>query len=471
MQPGEESIFDRSTVSTPSSGPVLPKFYRGRPWLAALAAVLTELVVIAGVDNQAVTKTLRKPLNDPSRVVADYSRGAIDAATTFWWRFAPAGGQPTHVWAAQFAAIGVLVVLTWFGVLAVARGSVTFGRVWIGTWAVVAAVAPVAIMVRNVLVTRTAPGPAQSRIGQSVYGFGAFGPVIVAGLVLGLVAGLIAASVAVSSRRQVAAAAPARTTGEQDEYFDDSFSPRYASPPVYEPRPWGEPQWERPTQEATGATTQLPRYTADDQPTRYIPDDQPTVVTPVPAWPAAPEPAAPEPSAAEPSAAPEPSGRQTGAEPAAAPEAAGAPETSAAPEPSAPAEPSAQQAAAEPAGAPGPSAQVWRPGEAARPAAASGSDTGPVSAAAGSAAPETEPVDAQQPPAPEPVYGMPPELRRETQREPDIEATQAIPVQSAEPAAAGRELADEDELADELAVEEHTQQLPRVTDEPEQPNR
>jgi hypothetical protein len=67
---------------------------------------------------------------------------------------------------------------------------------------------------------------------------------------------------------------------------------------------------------------------------------------------------------------------------------------------------------------------------------------------------------------------MPPELRRETQREPDVEATQAIPVQSGEPPAPeGRQLADEDELADELAVEEHTQQLPRVTDEPERPTR
>jgi len=378
MQPGEESIFDRSTVSSPSSAPALPKLYRGRPWLAALAAVLTELVVIGGVDNQGVTKTLRNPLNDPARVVADYSRGAIDAATTFWWRFAPADGQATHVWAAQFAAIGVLVLLTWLGTLAVARGSVTFGRVWIGIWALVAAVTPVAIMVRNVLVTPTAPGPAQSRIGQSVYGFDAFGPVIVAGLVLGLVAGLIAAAVAVSSRRHVAAAAPVRDTGEQDEYYDDSFSPRYSSPPLYEPRPWGEPQWEPPAQDVT---TQLPRYTYDDQP---------TVATP--AWPVPPEPT---PVQASPPAPP-----------------------AVEPEPS-----------------------------------------------------RSEPT--QQPTVAEPVYGMPPDVQRETgetRQEPDPEATQAIPAQPPAPEApSAREPADEDELADELAVEEHTQELPRITDESERP--
>jgi hypothetical protein len=378
MQPGEESIFDRSTASAPSSAPALPKLYRGRPWLAALGAVLTELVVIGGVDNQGVTKTLRKPLNDPSRVVADYSRGAIDAATAFWWRFAPADGQATHVWAAQFAAIGALVVLTWFGALVVARGSVTFGRVWIGTWGVVGAVTPVAIMVRNVLVTPTAPGPAQSRIGQSVYGFDAFGPVIVAGLVLGLVAGLIAAAVAVSSRRHVAGAAPARGTGEQDEYYDESFAPRYTSPPLYEPRPWGEPQWGAPAQDVT---TQLPPYPSEDQP---------TVATS--SWPGAPE-------------------------------------------------PTRQSTAAEPA------------------------------------------------------YGMPPGAQREARTESDAEATQAIPAQPAPPesaqpqsaapesappestpsestaaeSTAARARADEDALADELAVEEHTQEMPRITDEREQP--
>jgi hypothetical protein len=169
-----------------------------------------------------------------------------------------------------------------------------------------------------------------------------------------------------------------RDTGEQDEYYDDSFSPRYSSPPLYEPRPWGEPQWEPPAQDVT---TQLPRYTYDDQP---------TVATP--AWPVPPEPT---PVQASPPAPP-----------------------AVEPEPS-----------------------------------------------------RSEPT--QQPTVAEPVYGMPPDVQRETgetRQEPDPEATQAIPAQPPAPEApSAREPADEDELADELAVEEHTQELPRITDESERP--
>ena len=97
MQPGEESLFDQTSTRPAASGAALPKLHRGRAWLAALVAVLTELVVIAAVDNQGLSGKLRNPLDDPSRVFADYSRGAIDAATAFWWRFAPADGQATHV--------------------------------------------------------------------------------------------------------------------------------------------------------------------------------------------------------------------------------------------------------------------------------------------------------------------------------------------------------------------------------------
>jgi len=258
MQPADRIAHDPTTARPPAPSAAPPRLYRGRAWLAALIAALVELIVIGGVDNQAVAGTLRDPLTDPTRVLADYSRGAIDAATAFWWRFAPADGQATHVWGAQFAAIGVLVLLTWLGTLAVARGSVSFGRVWVGVWAVVAASAPLAIMVRNALVTPTAPGPAQSKIGQAIYGYDEFGSVIVAGVALGFVTGLVVAAVAVSSRRQIAAAAVVeRGFDERDEYYDDSFAPRYGPPDQYEqqyaqarpPQPWTESQW---------TTTQLP---------------------------------------------------------------------------------------------------------------------------------------------------------------------------------------------------------------------
>jgi hypothetical protein len=282
MQPADRIAQDPTTTRAPAPSAALPRLYRGRPWLAAVIAALVELVVIGGVDNQAVTRVLRKPIDDPARVVADYSRGAIDAATAFWWRFAPADGQATHVWAAQFAAIAVLVLLTWLGTLAVARGSVSFGRVWVGVWAVVAASAPIAVMVRNALVTPTAPGPAQSKIGQAIYGYDQFGSVLVAGLALGFVTGLVVAAVAVSSRRQIAAAAPVeRGFAERDEYYDDSFAPRYGAPDQYEqqyaqpqqPQPWAESQW---------TTTQLPPVPEPVSPPPWPPTPPPAAWSPGP---------------------------------------------------------------------------------------------------------------------------------------------------------------------------------------------
>jgi hypothetical protein len=242
---------DQPTISSPS-GPAQDQLrtYRIRPWLVAITALLTELVVIAAVDNQGVAGALRNYLDDPAHRFADYSRGALDAALTFSWRFAPDHGQATHGWAAQLAGIGTLLLLTLLAVAVVARGVGGFGRVLVSVWAVVAILTPVAIMVRNVIVVPSTPGPLQSRVGQSVYGYQDFGPVLVAGLALGLVTALVAAIVALLSRRPVGG--PAGRTELQDEeageYFDTAFAPRYD----------------------TEATTQFPRT-----PQERGPDEQP----------------------------------------------------------------------------------------------------------------------------------------------------------------------------------------------------
>jgi len=260
---------DQSTLSSPS-GPAQDQVrtYRIRPWLVALTALFAELVVIAAVDNQGVAGALRNYLNDPAHRFADYSRGALDAALTFSWRFAPEHGQATHEWAAQLAGIGTLLLLTLLAVAVVARGVGGFGRVLVSVWAVVAILTPVAIMVRNVIVVPSTPGPLQSRIGQSVYGYPDFGPVLVAGLALGLVTGLVAAIVALLSRRAIggAAAGGALRDDEADEYFDTAFAPRYDTEATTQfPR---TPQQRAPGDEPTH---QLPTY---QQPAYRQPDEQ-----------------------------------------------------------------------------------------------------------------------------------------------------------------------------------------------------
>jgi hypothetical protein len=251
---------DQPTTSSPS-GPANDQLrtYRVRPWLVAITALLTELVVIAAVDNQGVAGALRNYLDDPAHRFADYSRGALDAALTFSWRFAPDHGQATHEWAAQLAGIGTLLLLTLLAVAVVARGVGGFGRVLVSVWAVVAILTPVAIMVRNVIVVPSTPGPLQSRVGQSVYGYQDFGPVLVAGLALGLVTALVAAIVALLSRRPVGGPAGRAELRDEEagEYFDTAFAPRYD----------------------TEATTQFPRTPqergTDEQPAYQQPSQQP----------------------------------------------------------------------------------------------------------------------------------------------------------------------------------------------------
>jgi hypothetical protein len=260
--------------STPSSSPAVadsaPVVRRGRPGRIVIAAVLAELVVIAAVGNQGVVHALRKNLD--TRNYADYARGGIEAATTFSWRFAPESGQATHVWAAQFAAIGALVVLTALAVLAVARGVVTFGRVFVAVWAVVAAVTPVAVMVRQFVIVPSAPGPLQSRVGQSVYGYLDFGAVIVAGLGLGLIVGLFTGLLAMITRTK-----PRVDDDEDGEYLDGNFAPRGTQQTAaYEPPPWGvEPPSSAPMSDAP----------MSDAPTSVQPRaDYPPVVPQSPPW-------------------------------------------------------------------------------------------------------------------------------------------------------------------------------------------
>lgn len=223
--------------------PDAPRPLVARTGWAVLTAFLTELVLVAGVGNQAVTNSMNDYLAAPGRQFADYSRGAVDAMLTFHWRFAPRPAEATHEWAAQFLLLAVLFGLTALGVWATCRGTVTFLRVAVTVWAIVVAVTPVAIMARNLLVIPSAPGPLESRVGQSVYYYPLFGTAIVAGVVLGLVTALVTALVTNLTRRAVrvrpAGSAP---HDPQDHYLEERFG-----------------------ENSDEDTTQLPRFSEGEQ--------------------------------------------------------------------------------------------------------------------------------------------------------------------------------------------------------------
>lgn len=225
-------------------------WFRSRTPLVVSAAVLTELVAVAATGNQGVTDAVNRHLGDDGRGFADYVAGAWRSLITYRWRFTPASGQSTSDWAADFAAIGVLFVLTALLMIPIVRGVARFWRVLLGAWIIVAAITPVAIMVRNVISIPSRPGPGQSKFGQAVYDYADFGPAIVAGIVLGLLTGLVAAVVVRATRREVGADG-SPVEGEYDDERFERFEQREgypapggpgypppAPPPYYPP---GEP--------------------------------------------------------------------------------------------------------------------------------------------------------------------------------------------------------------------------------------
>ena len=207
--------------------PDAPRPLVARTGWAVLAAFLTQVVIVAGVGNQAVTNAMNRYLAAPGRQFADYSRGAVDAMLTFHWRFAPRPAEATHEWAAQFLLLAVLFALTALAVWATCRGTVTFLRVFVTVWVIVVAVTPLAIMARNLVVIPTAPGPLESRVGQSIYYYPLFGTAIVAGVVLGLVTALVTALVVRMTRRpvRVRPAGPPQYD-PQDHYLEERFGER-----------------------------------------------------------------------------------------------------------------------------------------------------------------------------------------------------------------------------------------------------
>jgi hypothetical protein len=216
----DQLTAEPARVGAPLPGPVpSTTVRRARAGLVVLAAVLTELALVAGLCNQAVTRSFAHYVAGRQTSLPDYSLGTVRSVATFGWSFAPLHGESNAVWGSQFAAIAVLLALSALLVLAVSRGPVTFFRVFFAVWGVVAAVTAVAVVVRGLVA-----GPATLRSNTSRLGDALFhdvdGAVIVAGLGLGLVVGLVAAIVAVTTRRptEVSADPPPRTD-EADEVY------------------------------------------------------------------------------------------------------------------------------------------------------------------------------------------------------------------------------------------------------------
>jgi hypothetical protein len=220
-----------------------------RPGAVVLAAVLTEIVIIAALANQWITPHLiSSVINEKHAFLHNLKATPL----TFNWRLVPEQGDSQHTWLSQEMLILTTVVVSALLIATIVRGPKSFGRVFLTCWTAVMVATMFGTYVRGLV--NDERGQDGSRISRAL--FGQLGPSPVtffAGLLLGLLAGLVAATVAMLVRDRRAAPVPAVATPAEPPYVPPE------QPPPYNPLP-------RPGPGASASATRaaFPRPPDDD---------------------------------------------------------------------------------------------------------------------------------------------------------------------------------------------------------------
>lgn len=232
----------------PAPRRVRPEAPPTRPGVLALAAVLTELVVIGATGNQWIAKhEIQWILNENKSA---FVRDLKSALFVFNWRFAPESGDADHTWLSQLTLIVVTCLLT-AGFIGVAvRGPATFGRMFLTSWLAALGAALIGTYVRALV--KNQPLLPGDRVQKAI--FGPLSPStlsVFADIVLALVAGLVAALVGNLVSRRVPTAPPAAPTPAEPEYVTPE------QPPPFNPVP-------RPGRSQSATTAAFPRPPDDE---------------------------------------------------------------------------------------------------------------------------------------------------------------------------------------------------------------
>ncbi len=207
---------------------------RGRAGLISLTSMLTALVVIAACTNQWVTDfVIRHTSNNSQKFVVR----VIYSGLTYQWRFSPKGGSdPDHFLSAQYALIGATILGTGLLVLMIARGVVTFGRVFVGTWLSVIVATQLGAIARGFVLNPKVFGSSLRRPDFAFFGsVSPNGSTFLGSVGLGLVVGLVAGLVAVIFRRHVGTLVRAEEV-RHEPFLDPQSQPRQGSA-----APWADP--------------------------------------------------------------------------------------------------------------------------------------------------------------------------------------------------------------------------------------
>jgi hypothetical protein len=219
-----------------------------RPGAVALAAVLTELVVIAAVGNQWIAERAGHWIaNERSAFVADLKATLL----VYNWRFAPQQGDVEHSWLSQLVMIALTLALTGAFVSVVVRGPATMGRVFVTCWMAAVCSTALASYVRAAL--NKQPGIAGTRVQKTFFGPLAPSAISVfAAIVLGLLAGSVAVVVARMLRNRTPVGTPVAAAPAEPPYVPPE------QPPPYYPVPRPAPS------RSAEATVEFPRPPDDD---------------------------------------------------------------------------------------------------------------------------------------------------------------------------------------------------------------
>jgi hypothetical protein len=263
-----------------------------RPWLIAISAFLTLLVLIAAFGNQWVTDAINRHTNTQR-----FGDNLVNSVRTYQWRFnPPKGGDFGRFWVGSLVLVGTALILTLLLVAIVSRGRGGFWQSFFGAWLSVVFATLVAAYVRDAVIDTNQlglPPPLNSKPNAIFFSPASPGPyAIAAGVGFGFVVGPIAGLTAVLTRRTEVVAAPETSTFDAPYPMarQPSEEPRTSGPvpgPTSGPSPGSsgaphpgsygsEPYGGERTRmlpnvghqrsgREGGATTQLPRTAAADQ--------------------------------------------------------------------------------------------------------------------------------------------------------------------------------------------------------------
>lgn len=201
---------------------------RARHWLIAAAATATMFVLIVGVGNPGVTRSIFDHNADRN----GFGSAALQSFTAYAWDVTKLGNDQGRLYLAGVLVDVAVLVLVFLLVAAVAAGRGSFIQVFVGTWLSVIVATLVAGYVRPAVVDSTVLGATGQTKAMTVF-FSASSPgasLLFASIVFGVVVALVAAVVAVATRREEGVDEPGAgwAGGEQQTM---------AMPPVEDDRP------------------------------------------------------------------------------------------------------------------------------------------------------------------------------------------------------------------------------------------